>query len=485
METGFQFRIYPSLQQQQILLQWIGCQRFIYNAKVGEDRYFRAFSRKSLSQAGAIPNKDQQYSHFKSDLTPWLSNVPSQVLRNGATRWMQAYSRHFQGLAGRPTHKRKIGKQSVWLTRELFDFIPSVDGASGKTTYALTLGTYKHPIGNVHYRAHRRHAIPASISIAVEHGKWFVSFCNVSDKPHINPENIAVELSGWSDPELQQATLGVDRGVAIPFCVSDGQRFALSSVQQQRLVKKEKSRKRWQRKMARRTKGSSGWRKAKARAGLSQKYSKDVRLDFAHKTSHALVDALNPHIRLLVFEKLNTKGMTKKPKAIKGENGEWLRNNAGAKAGLNKSILASAWGNTLVFAKYKALRSNKLVIEVAAHHTSQECSQCGHTHKDNRLSQALFLCLCCGHRANADDNASQVIANRGVSVILSGGYKTKDKKKTMRTRKKVGVDCSEPLLNKAQTPGEITVSRLAGIPAIAQIVDPGNPRLQAEGFSGG
>lgn len=124
METGFRFRCYPDLQQQGVLLQWIGCQRFVYNAKVGEDQYFRTFCRKALALAGQYPPIDQQYSHFKTELTPWLYQVPSQVLSNGAKRWMQSYSRYFQKLGGRQQIKRKMGAQSVWLTRVLFEFVP-------------------------------------------------------------------------------------------------------------------------------------------------------------------------------------------------------------------------------------------------------------------------------------------------------------------------------------------------------------------------
>lgn len=125
MQIGSRFRCYPTRVQAKTLWQWIGCQRFIFNAKVGEDRYFRTFARKSLSLAGQFAPIDQQYSHFKTELTPWLSEVPSQVLRNGAVKWMQAYSRYFQKLGGRPAIQSKHGKQSVWLTSELFEFVPS------------------------------------------------------------------------------------------------------------------------------------------------------------------------------------------------------------------------------------------------------------------------------------------------------------------------------------------------------------------------
>lgn len=120
MQIGNRFRCYPTPAQAQTLLRWIGCQRHIYNAKVGEDRYFRQFARKSLAHAGQHAPIDQQYAQFKTEITPWLAEVPSPVLRNGAVLWKQAYSRFFAKLGGRPTIHKKIGKQSVWLTSELF-----------------------------------------------------------------------------------------------------------------------------------------------------------------------------------------------------------------------------------------------------------------------------------------------------------------------------------------------------------------------------
>lgn len=349
-------------------------------------------------------------------------------------------------------------------------------------SYQLRIGTQKFPIGKVAYIAHRGHHLPASISISVDNGQWFVSFCNLDDQPAIKPEDIAAELSAWCQADLTAATIDVDRGVAIPFCASTGQRFDVLPVQKQRIAKKECSK---QRRMARRVKGSGGWRKAKYRVAESQRYAKNVRLDFTHKTSYTLVDADNSATRLIVFEDLRIQSMTKKPKAKQDELGRWLKNKARGKAGLNKSILASSWGKNREFAKYKALRANKLVLEVPVHHTSQECSQCGYIHKDNRQTQADFVCQSCGHHANADDNASRVIAKRGVKVVLSGQYKVKDKKQTMRAKKKVGAVCPEPLPETAIMPNEIKVSRLSGQPASAQVVDLGNPCLQAEGFSGG
>ena len=50
--------------------------------------------------------------------------------------------------------------------------------------------------------------------------------------------------------------------------------------------------------------------------------------------------------------------------------------------------------------------------------TSRECSDCGDVSKENRKTQELFLCVHCGHTANADVNASQIIKSRGSTTLV-------------------------------------------------------------------
>lgn len=77
----------------------------------------------------------------------------------------------------------------------------------------------------------------------------------------------------------------------------------------------------------------------------------------------------------------------------------------------------------------------------------QECAACGHTHPDNRPSQAKFVCQrCCGHIDHADHNDSEITKRRGVTMILSDAYREMGKKRTMRMAKKshaVGDDLAE------------------------------------------
>lgn len=120
MIFGVKFQIYPSKGQMAKLSQWAGAQRYIWNAKAEEEKYLRTFARKYLP-VGTYPQHDQTYSQYKSeDICPWIYDIPSQVLRNAATRWYQTFLRFLKGECGRPRIKKKRDEMSLFLTRELF-----------------------------------------------------------------------------------------------------------------------------------------------------------------------------------------------------------------------------------------------------------------------------------------------------------------------------------------------------------------------------
>ena len=137
--------------------------------------------------------------------------------------------------------------------------------------------------------------------------------------------------------------------------------------------------------------------------------------DFAHQTSHRL--AASDH-RIFVVEDLKIKNMTASPAPQPKADGNGSEpNGTTAKAGLNRSILAAAWGMVVTFLKYKALRRRKLVISIAAYRSSPECARCGHIHPANRVSQSQFHCQRCGHIVNADHTGAQVVKQRGIAAL--------------------------------------------------------------------
>ena len=62
------------------------------------------------------------------------------------------------------------------------------------------------------------------------------------------------------------------------------------------------------------------------------------------------------------------------------------------------------------FITYKAEERGCMVAAVDPRHTSQQCSACGHTARNNRRSRGRFVCRQCGFELHADLNAARNIA---------------------------------------------------------------------------
>ena len=122
------------------------------------------------------------------------------------------------------------------------------------------------------------------------------------------------------------------------------------------------------------------------------------------------------------MEDLDIQAMTRKPKPKPdpAKPGQYLHNGAKAKAGLDRSILSNCWGHTLKRLNDKTAANGGKVVIVPAAYTSQTCHKCGHVAKGNRESQAVFHCVECGYRANADVNAAENILSRALAKTGGG-----------------------------------------------------------------
>ena len=69
-----------------------------------------------------------------------------------------------------------------------------------------------------------------------------------------------------------------------------------------------------------------------------------------------------------------------------------------------------------------------MLVEVNPRHTSQQCSCCGHTAKENRISRDVFRCQVCGHEENADVNAAMNILTVGQTGMACGSNRISDRK---------------------------------------------------------
>src|SRR3990167_9414412 len=323
MLLGVRLKANPTNQQKSILSQWMGCARFIWNAKCEEERYYSTFARKYYP-IGTYAPIDQQASQFKNkELTPWLYDCPSQIIRNSAANWYQTYQKFMKKQCGKPKRKPKNDKGSIHLTRELFKFDIGQDGVM-----RLFIGTKTNNIGYLSIKIHRAFKLPNSIYIKKENGRYFVSFCYDNGKDDTllpTAKEHLTYLSGASRDYLNDHVIGIDRGVVVPAQAGDHS-FDLTRGQKNNKVKAEHYIKRLQRQLAKQTTKSSHRRmKTKRRLANHHAKVKNIRHDFCHQTSRTLV---NSPAKVFIFENLNTSGMTKAPKAKQDSQGKFIPNQA-------------------------------------------------------------------------------------------------------------------------------------------------------------
>lgn len=435
-------------------LAWSAAQTIIYNAKAEEFAYFRRFNQRyygmtfcrELDENGnpqqtfvPMPLPDQKYAQFlDGDSVAWIrtEKVPSQVLRNGAVDFKRACQMHYADPVkfGYPKSRRIRGAdRKLHLTREIFT-ITHLHGDK----WRLTFGTKRMSGGSLIFKAHQNFEMPASVHVKLAGGRLTVSFSfetPITDRYPETRAEILGRLSMLTAEELQEQTVGIDRGCVKEAVVSTGGIYCISNKEKDRIRAKEIHRKRYQRVLARCQKGSKNSEKLKRRIARQFAYGNNVRENFAHQVSHTLVT--DPNVSVLAFEDLKVKNMTKSPKAKPDGKGGYKRNGHAQKAGLNASILESAWGKLAQYTNYKAAKNSKVVVFVDPKNTSRECSVCHCTAEENRPSQAVFRCTNpqCRHQENADGNAAKVIRNRAVELILARSVAERKSKKVMRLKR--------------------------------------------------
>jgi len=122
---------------------------------------------------------------------------------------------------------------------------------------------------------------------------------------------------------------------------------------------------------------------------------------FAKDTNHRISKAI-------VAEAVRTK------RGIALENLQGISSRARSRKPQRATLCSWSFHQLGAFVSYKALRAGAPVVFVDPAYTSQMCSRCGHTSKQNRKDQSRFCCTVCGFVDHADRNAAVNIARRGV-----------------------------------------------------------------------
>ncbi|MFY2125381.1 RNA-guided endonuclease InsQ/TnpB family protein, partial [Escherichia coli] len=279
-------------------------------------------------------------------------------------------------------------------------------------------------LGWMRYRNSRQvTGVVKNVTVSQSCGKWYISIQTESEvsTPVGVVKNVTVSQScgKWyisiqtesevSTPAHPSASMvGLDAGVAKLATLSDGTVFEpVNSFQ-----KNQKTLARLQRQLSRKVKFSNNWQKQKRKIQRLHSRIANIRRDYLHKVT----TTVSKNHAMIVIEDLKVSNMSKSAAGTVSQPGRNVR----AKSGLNRSILDQGWYEMRRQLEYKQLWSGGQVLAVPPAYTSQRCACCGHTAKENRLSQSKFRCQVCGYTANADVNGARNILAAGHAVLACG-----------------------------------------------------------------
>ncbi|WP_307865261.1 RNA-guided endonuclease InsQ/TnpB family protein [Streptomyces montanisoli] len=187
--------------------------------------------------------------------------------------------------------------------------------------------------------------------------------------------------------------LGVDLGIVNIATTSDGRIMSGRQVNRYR-----------QRKRDLRTKLQKKRTKSAARA-LKRNRRKEAR--YATQRNHIIAKKLVAHAE-------------RTSRGIGLEDLTGIRQRVTAKKDQRARLHSWAFAQLGTFIEYKAKRAGVPVVRVDPRNTSRQCSECWHTHRSNRVTQARFVCRSCGTVLHADHNGSRNIAHRADAAWQRG-----------------------------------------------------------------
>ncbi|MEO6959227.1 MAG: transposase [Burkholderiaceae bacterium] len=378
---AFKFELMPDGEQQRDMRRFAGSCRFVYNRALAMQKENHEAGNKFIgyvSMAANLPIWKREVGQ------EWLKDAPSQALQHALKGLEKAYKNFFAKRADFPRFKRK-GSGDSFRYPEPKQI--KLDQANSRILLPK--------LGWLRYRNSRN--VPGevrNVTVSQSGGKWFAS----------------IQTQREVEQPLPAATtaIGIDVGIARFATLSDETYIAplnCSKKHQRRLA-------RCQRRMSRKVKFSNNWKKAKAKVQKIHTGIANARKDFLHKTT----TTISQNHALVCIEDLQVRNMSRSSRGNSEQYGKMVKQ----KSGLNRSILDQGWGEFRRQLDYKVPCNGGMLLAVPPHNTSRTCPCCGHISKDNRQTQAKFLCVDCGYENHADVVGAINVLERGYRLLACG-----------------------------------------------------------------
>ncbi|EDM1757723.1 transposase [Salmonella enterica subsp. diarizonae] len=382
---AYKFRLEPAPEQSQRLRQLCGCARFVWNL--------------GLAETKRIPGSGEKLpSAFELNrmLTVWKKMPGHIFLQDAYTDNLQQKLKDLHAAWKRCFDKKLAAKAPVWKRKN--EGRDSIRFVNFEKYCRLENRRVKLPSGLGWVKFRQSQHVNGKIknaTISQLAGQWYISF--------------QVEVETAEPNHTSTTIVGLDAGVTKLATLSDGtvyQPVNSFKASQRKLAT-------LQRQLSRKVKFSSNWQKKKRKVQRLHSHIANIRRDYLHKVT----SEISKNHAMIVIEDLKVSNMSKSAKGTAEQHGR----NVKAKSGLNRSILDQGWYEMRRQLEYKQLWRGGQVLAVPPAYTSQRCACCGHTAKENRLSQSKFVCQACGYTANADVNGARNILAAGHAVLACGG----------------------------------------------------------------
>jgi putative transposase len=362
MKARYQYRFYPTDQQQQSLSQLFGCVRVVWNDALA-----------ICKQSEKLPsNNDLQKLVItqakKTVERRWLSEVSNIPLQQSVADLGIAYKNFFDSLKGkrkgkkvsRPKFKKKTNQQSARFRIGGFSF-------QGEQVYLTKIGNVS-PIWS-----RELPSAPSSVTVIKDcANRYFLSFV-------VEIEPVSIDTKNQS--------IGIDLGIKTFAVMSDG-----TKAESPKYSIFDRKIRKLQKKLARQLKESKRRSVTRIRIAKLHNQIADTRKDFLHKLSTKIVS----ENQTIILEDLNVSGMVKNRK-------------------LSRAISLQGWREFRTLCEGKSEKLNRVFHVINRWEpTSQKCSDCGFRWGKLDLKVRSVKCLNCGAEHDRDENAAKNINKVGI-----------------------------------------------------------------------
>ena len=371
MNKAYKFRIYPNVEQQELLAKTFGCVRFIYNKMLADKIEHYKNTGERLNNTPAQYKKEFE----------WLKEVDSLALANAQLNLQKAYNNFFRSKSvGFPKFKSAKHSRKAYTTNNQRGTISILDN---KYIRLPKIGKVK---AVIHRFLDNSWVIKSATVSQESDGKYYVSVLFEFD-----------DIVNNYTPDKANA-IGLDYASNGLYIDNNGNVGSNHRYYQESHCKLAKAQRRLSRMQGsgKHEAKSNNYKKQLLKVNKIHRHIANQRFDNLHKLSTEIANQYD----VVCVESLNMRSMSNKG------------------FGNGKATLDNGYGMFLSMLTYKMSDRNKYLVKIDKWFpSSQLCSCCGTMHPEMKELRIRVMDCDCGFTINRDQNAAINILQEGLRLL--------------------------------------------------------------------